>query len=77
MRQRGRERGRNVLSVEADKAAILTALATARSRSFRESLRGMENPYGDGRSAERIAAVLASVPLDEQLLVKRGRPAGT
>jgi UDP-N-acetylglucosamine 2-epimerase len=37
----------------------------------------MENPYGDGRSAERIAAVLASVTLGEQLLVKRGRPAGT
>ena len=77
MRQRGRERGRNVLSVEPEKAAILTALATARSQSFRESLRGMENPYGDGRSSERIAAVLAGVPLDEQLLIKRGRPAGT
>ena len=77
MRQRGRERGRNVLSVEPEMAAILTALATARSKSFRQSLRGMENPYGDGRSAERIAAVLASVPLGEQFLVKRGRPGGT
>lgn len=77
MRQRGRERGGNVLSVEPEKAAILTALATARSESFRESVRGMENPYGDGRSAERIAAVLAGVPLGEQLLIKRGRPAGT
>ena len=77
MRQRGRERGRNVLSVAPEKAAILTALATARSKSFRESLRGMENPYGDGRSSERIAAVLASVTLGEQLLVKRGRPGGT
>ena len=66
-----------MLSVEPEKAAILTALATARSESFRESLRGMENLYGDGRSAERIASVLAGVPLDEQLLIKRGRPAGT
>jgi UDP-N-acetylglucosamine 2-epimerase (non-hydrolysing)/GDP/UDP-N,N'-diacetylbacillosamine 2-epimerase (hydrolysing) len=77
MRQRGRERGRNVLSVEPEKDAILTALATARSESFRNSLRGMENPYGDGRSSERIAAVLAGVPLGERLLIKRGRPAGT
>jgi len=77
MRQQGRERGRNVLSVEPEKDAILTALATARAKSFRESLSGMENPYGDGRSSERIAAVLAGVPLGEQLLIKRGRPAGT
>jgi UDP-N-acetylglucosamine 2-epimerase len=30
----------------------------------------MENPYGDGHAAERIAAVLASVPLGEELLIK-------
>jgi hypothetical protein len=32
----------------------------------------MENPYGDGHAAERIAAVLASVPLGEDSLIKRG-----
>ena len=31
----------------------------------------MENLYGDGRASERIVAVLASVPLGEELLVKR------
>jgi hypothetical protein len=31
----------------------------------------MENPYGDGHAAERIASVLASVPLGEELLIKR------
>jgi len=76
MRQQGRERGRNVLSVAADKTAILEAIATARSEPFRRSLAGMENPYGDGRAAERIATVLAEVPLGERLLIKRGRPSG-
>ena len=70
IRQRGRERARNVLDAEASAASILDRFATAISDDFRRSLQGMENPYGDGHAAERIAAVLASVPLGEELLVK-------
>jgi UDP-N-acetylglucosamine 2-epimerase (non-hydrolysing)/GDP/UDP-N,N'-diacetylbacillosamine 2-epimerase (hydrolysing) len=71
LRQRGRERGRNVLDAEATKESILDRIAIARSAEFRRSLAGMENPYGDGHAAERIVEVLASVPLDEELLIKR------
>ncbi len=71
IRQRGRERGRNVLHAEPTVASILDRVSTARSEGFRQSLKGMENPYGDGRAAERIVAVLASVPLGEELLIKR------
>ncbi len=71
MRQRGRERGRNVLHAEADAAAIRDRIAVARSEAFRASLTGMENPYGDGRASERIVGVLASVVLGEELLIKR------
>ena len=71
IRQRGRERARNVLDADATVASILDCVATATSDDFRRSLQGMENPYGDGRAAERIAAVLASVPLGEELLIKR------
>jgi len=71
MRQRGRERARNVLDAEASATAILDRIRTAMSAEFRGSLRGMENPYGDGHAAERIAAVLISVPLGEELLIKR------
>jgi UDP-N-acetylglucosamine 2-epimerase (non-hydrolysing)/GDP/UDP-N,N'-diacetylbacillosamine 2-epimerase (hydrolysing) len=71
IRQRGRERGRNVLDAEPNAASILDRVGTARSEGFRRSLEGMENPYGDGRAAGRIVAVLASVPLGEQLLIKR------
>ena len=74
MRQQGRERGRNVLHADPDKTSILTMLGTARSESFRRSLQGMDNPYGDGAAAQRIAAVLASVILGEPLLFKRGPP---
>jgi UDP-hydrolysing UDP-N-acetyl-D-glucosamine 2-epimerase len=71
IRQRGRERGGNVLDAEPEVASILDRIRTARSTGFRRSLEGMENLYGDGCAAERIVRVLASVPLGEQLLIKR------
>jgi UDP-N-acetylglucosamine 2-epimerase (non-hydrolysing)/GDP/UDP-N,N'-diacetylbacillosamine 2-epimerase (hydrolysing) len=71
MRQRRRERGRNVLDAEPTVESILDRVNTARSEQFRRSLKGMENPYGVGQAAARIAAVLTSVPLTEELLIKR------
>ena len=70
-RQRGRERGVNVIDAAANREAILTAIARARSREFRETLRGMSNPYGDGTASEKIVDVLTSAPLGRELLVKR------
>ena len=63
IRQRGREHGRNVLDADATVESILACVATANDAGFRASLAGMDNPYGDGHAAERIAAVLASIPL--------------
>jgi UDP-hydrolysing UDP-N-acetyl-D-glucosamine 2-epimerase len=74
LRQKGRERARNVLDAEPDAAAILARLAEARSPEFRASLAGMENPYGDGHAAERIVDVLTSAPPGAQLLIKRAMP---
>jgi UDP-N-acetylglucosamine 2-epimerase (non-hydrolysing)/GDP/UDP-N,N'-diacetylbacillosamine 2-epimerase (hydrolysing) len=71
IRQRGREHGRNVLDADATAESILACVAAATHPGFRASLAGMENPYGDGHAAERIAAVLASVPLGEELLIKK------
>ncbi len=73
MRQRGRERGRNVLDAEPAVESILKYTGIARSESFRQSLKGMENPYGDGRASGRIIEVLASTPLGEKLLIKKSR----
>lgn len=70
-RQDGRERAPNVLDAPAESAAIVAALERALAPGFRAALAGMANPYGDGRAAERIAAVLAELPLGEALLTKR------
>jgi UDP-N-acetylglucosamine 2-epimerase (non-hydrolysing)/GDP/UDP-N,N'-diacetylbacillosamine 2-epimerase (hydrolysing) len=41
---------------------------------FRESLREMSNPYGDGTASEKIVEVLTSVALGKKLLLKRAVP---
>ncbi len=71
IRQRGRERGRNVLDVEPVADQIVDRVATARSVDFRKSLKGMDNLYGDGHASGRIVELLASVKLGEDLLIKR------
>ncbi len=73
MRQQGRERARNILDAAPDKTDILGKIALARSESFRHSLQGMQNPYGDGHASEKIVSVLTSVPVGERLLVKKAR----
>jgi UDP-N-acetylglucosamine 2-epimerase (non-hydrolysing)/GDP/UDP-N,N'-diacetylbacillosamine 2-epimerase (hydrolysing) len=73
MRQQGRERARNVIDSAAETGAILAALQHALDPEFRATLRGMENPYGDGTAAAAIARVLATVPLDG-ILIKEPIP---
>jgi UDP-hydrolysing UDP-N-acetyl-D-glucosamine 2-epimerase len=74
VRQQGRERARNVLDAAAETSSILAALARAKSPEFRRSLQGMTNPYGEGVASEKIVEVLTSVPLGEELLMKRHVP---
>ena len=68
IRQKGRERARNIIDVPADTPAICAALMRATDPAFRKSLTGMTNPYGDGTAAEVIVRVLASVSLDRLLM---------
>jgi UDP-hydrolysing UDP-N-acetyl-D-glucosamine 2-epimerase len=70
-RQEGRMRARNVIDVDADRAMIRSAIARATSPTFRASLVGLRNPYGDGGAAAAIVERLRAVPLDGRLLKKR------
>ncbi len=73
-RQRGRERAPNIIDATANREAILRAISDARSREFRNSLRGMANPYGDGTASEKILQVLTTAPLGRKLLAKKALP---
>jgi len=63
-RQVGRERGRNVIDTGYDKNAILDAY-------YRITLdhKVKDKLYGDGRAGERIAEIIAEVPLTNQKIL--------
>ncbi|HZS12946.1 MAG TPA: UDP-N-acetylglucosamine 2-epimerase [Nitrospirales bacterium] len=70
-RQQGRERPPNVLDARNDRREIKLALATALyDQQFKARVAERVNPYGDGRSAQRIVRVLKSIRLDN-LIQKR------
>jgi UDP-hydrolysing UDP-N-acetyl-D-glucosamine 2-epimerase len=62
-RQRGRVRAANVIDVDCTADAITSGARRALEPSFREGLRGLENPYGDGDASRRIVEVLRGVDL--------------
>ena len=70
-RQRGRTRAANIVHADATTDAITAAMKRASDPDFRDSLRGLLNPYGDGHASERIVAGLAAAPERDLLLHKR------
>lgn len=70
-RQRGRLHAENVNFVSHDKDQIAAAINKAvYDSTYRNSVACCSNPYGDGMSSNRIAKVLATIPLDQKLLIK-------
>ncbi|MEO7083887.1 MAG: UDP-N-acetylglucosamine 2-epimerase [Gemmatimonadaceae bacterium] len=70
-RQADRVRGANVIDAPFEAGACAKALNAALEPDFAARIAGCKNPYGDGRSAQRILNVLMNTPLDSALLVKR------
>ncbi|MDD5054951.1 MAG: UDP-N-acetylglucosamine 2-epimerase [Candidatus Peribacteraceae bacterium] len=70
-RQHRRVQGANVINCAFEASSISSALERAMSSSFRKGLASSKNPYGDGRSSDRILRVLESTPISDTLLVKR------
>jgi len=73
LRQKGRERARNILDAASVTTDIREKIVQARSDAFRQLLAGMENPYGNGHASEKIVEVLTTVPLTQDLLIKQAQ----
>ena len=70
-RQHGRKHAENVQFVGHDKNAIIEAVNRAVfDKSYRTKVATCTNPYGEGSSSERIASILATVDINEELLIK-------
>jgi len=61
IRQRGRAASSNVIFCDSDRTAIRSAISSACRPEFLDEVKVAGNPYGDGHSAQRAAALLASV----------------
>jgi UDP-hydrolysing UDP-N-acetyl-D-glucosamine 2-epimerase len=70
-RQKGRLRTPNIIDVPESTAAIESGIRKALSTIFKDSLSGMESPYGTGDASRKILRVLKTVALDSKLLRKR------
>ncbi len=70
-RQDGKIKAVNVIDCSSELADISAALARAMSDKFRGNLATLVNPYGDGQSGQRIAEILANIPINDRLLRKR------
>lgn len=70
-RQRGRLHGDNVIFVDNDYKQILNAIDKAMNDGlFIEKVKLKKNPYGDGKSAEKIIEVLSSIIINDNLIHK-------
>ncbi len=71
-RQQGRERSTNIIDVPHDEDAIVRAIKKAiYDTKFRQKVSRCKNPYGDGRTSQRIVEILSNIELDTKLLQKR------
>jgi GDP/UDP-N,N'-diacetylbacillosamine 2-epimerase (hydrolysing) len=69
-RQESRVRGDNVIDADFTAASIEAAIRKALSPEFQRRMQTVVNPYGDGRSSERILDILQHTRKDQRLLVK-------
>jgi len=70
-RQHGRQQAANTLQAEARAESIRLCMEKATSKDFVAACQQIENPYGDGHAASRIARVLATLPDRFALLNKK------
>ena len=70
-RQQARHHSDNVFFVACDKQSIVEQVRKIMTdKEVQDRITTCANPFGDGRTGERVASVLASTPIDAKLLNK-------
>ncbi len=70
-RQKGRYRAKNVIDVQkVNLKNLLKAYKKINTKKFKSKIKKIINPYGDGKSSERIINELLKTKIDDKLLQK-------
>lgn len=69
-RQKSRFNAGNVVFVDYDENQITNAISLTQSNLFKEKMKNLKNPYGNGESALNIAKVLFTLNIDKELIHK-------
>jgi len=69
-RQNLRLRGKNVLDCNFTEDGITKSIKIGLSETFNKRLKNIKNPYGNGRSAEKILKILQNTKINDKLLIK-------
>lgn len=71
-RQLGRQRGLNVMNSDYDSKEIESAIRKSLfDPSYQKSLSALQNPWGDGKTGERIANIIANLEINPYLINKQ------
>ena len=71
-RQKGRERGKNIIDVGYKRNEIKTAIRKAlNEQRFLKQVKKCQNPYGDGNAGKRIVDILSKVKITSKLVQKK------
>lgn len=70
-RQKGRIQGKTVINCAPEKDAILKAMDQADAPDFRQSIQDAVNPYGDGKSSDKIIEVITDFLMNDRIDLKK------
>ena len=71
-RQRGRQRGGNVIDVGYSRAEIKKAIAKSLyDKKYLAGFKKIKNPWGDGKTGQRVAKILEDLEINQKLLTKQ------
>lgn len=70
-RQRGRLQSKSVINCKPKESDVYQAMCLALSKEFRNRLKELRNPYGDGNTSQKIVKILRERLLNQKIVLKK------
>ncbi len=70
-RNKGREHAENVIDVNHDYAEIRIAVLKGLSEEFKALCQNIKNPYGEGKSSDKIVKIIEDLQINKEFLIKK------